>query len=224
MKAQLAIDKLIVALHTQAVYAPGLVLPVSGGSDGALAFWLGAKAFPGRMIGLHFGDNLRGREWFESLGQIDYLSLPDSEIGAEELRWASTLSYCRTRNFFWPVGSRNRTEDALRTYSRSSTVATILPIVGVFKSDVIKLCEHIGVPAEIIASSRRPDPPCGRPTELADIGIERIDIFVRCHLGLDPIERMSKLSEPEIVYLTQLCGETAFKAQIPHRGPNVELD
>ena len=40
------------------------------------------------------------------------------------------------------------------------------------------LCKAAGVPNEVIASSRRADPKCGRPRTMAAIPFERVDRFL----------------------------------------------
>lgn len=219
------IDRLIDWIRSAAAPADGLTVPVSGGSDGALALWLCARAYPGKTRALHLGDRLRARPWFESIAPLKVVPLPtvpvapgDPEINAEAMRWAIVASHAVSND--WPVGTRNRTEEVLRTYSRASQIATFLPIVGVWKSDVMKLCSHIGVPAEILASSRKPDPICGRPRELADIGIEKIDAFLKAAIG-EATPGSEELSEEERSYLERLYASTSFKASLPHRGPAI---
>lgn len=53
----------------------GLLVPVSGGTDSALSFWVCNKARPGEVLGVHTaeedGEGLRAKEWFESVGPIE---------------------------------------------------------------------------------------------------------------------------------------------------------
>lgn len=211
----LALQKLLDWIKLTAAHSKGLAVPVSGGSDGALALWLCAQACPGKTRAIHLGNRLRARAWFESIAPVDVLELPLQSIDAEALRWAIIADYS-LKHGFWPVGTRNRTEELLRTYSRSSLISTFMPIVGLWKSDVLKLCAYIKVPDEVLASSRRADPACGRPQELADIGIERIDAFLKAKLGLIPD---AGLDADELAYLESLYRANEFKATLPHRGP-----
>jgi len=215
------LDALIHRIRISARTARGLAIPVSGGSDGALCFWLCVKAFPEKTRAIHFGSSLRARTWFEQTGRVEYLELPQSNWDQEALRWAGVASYCLEHDC-WPVGSRNRTEEILRTYSRPSVLATMLPICGLWKTSVMRLCEHIGVPEEILASSRQADPVCGRPEELSAIGIERVDNFLRAKLGL-PTTASSPLNELERRYLEDLIQFNEFKAFLPHQGALINI-
>lgn len=219
---QTAIDTLLGTLSAQIAPANGLAAPVSGGSDGALCLWLCMQVAPKKTRGIHYGNSLCEPEWFHQLGRIDYFHAPPHGIEAEAFRWALTANYC-LREDCWPVGSRNRSEDILLTYSRPSIIATVLPIVGVWKSDVMRLCKYIGVPESILASSREPDPACGRPKELTDIGLERIDTFLKVRTGLLGSETLDGFSELEIKYLDSLLKLNEFKLALPHRGPFVSV-
>ena len=215
------ISRLLDHVRVTAADASGLGIQISGGSDGALVFWLCREVYPGKTLGVHFGNRLRARSWFEHCGPVRYLDAPPICSDAEALRWALTASLCLDENR-WPVGSRNRTEDILRSYSRSSIIATYLPIVGLWKSEVMSLCKYIGVPDEVLTSSRRADPECGRPIELADIGIERIDQFLKVELGLVDPRCLEAYGAHELAYLRELLKLNHFKAGLPHRGPTLD--
>src|SRR3989338_9916863 len=134
---------LINSISAASFEARELVVPVSGGSDSALNFWLCCQAFArrvggGKVVGVHAGTNLRARNWFELVGPIQYVATPGEYAEREEMRWARFLSMSLERHA-WLVGSRNRTEDMLGTYSLASRVATYLPLVNVWKTEVIDL-------------------------------------------------------------------------------------
>ncbi|MEY4744602.1 MAG: Caulobacter phage CcrColossus [Candidatus Parcubacteria bacterium] len=211
------IEALVDAIRDDAADAVGLLVPVSGGSDSALAFWLCTQAFPEKTVAVHAGRALRGRPWFERTGRIEFTDVPGGDGEREEMRWARFLAMGLSRRA-WLVGSRNRTEDALGTYSLASRVATFLPVVGVWKSDVQRLCAQVGVPAEIIASSLKADPECGRPAELAEIPFGLIETFLRVRSGALPHEALSALSAPQIAYLDGILRRNAFKSRLPIRG------
>lgn len=213
MEPQARIDALVEWIREKAAIARGLLVPVSGGSDSALAFWLCARAFPDRTLAVHAGTptTLRCRYWFSSIGSIGFETV-SNEYRDEEARWARFLSDSLERGW-WLVGCRNRTEDALGTYSLASRAATFLPIVGVWKSDVMRMCEALGVPEEIMASSRRADPDCGRPEEMAEIPFELIDAFLTGDA--------SGLTDAQRAYLTQVVERNAFKRTLPIRGPQL---
>ena len=212
------IRTLIEWIREAAAPAQGLLVPISGGSDSALAFWLCTRAFPDKTVGIHAGTTttLRCWDWFASHGSIGFEDISGRYVD-EEMRWARFLSDSLERGW-WLVGCRNRTEDELGTYSLASRVATFLPIVGVYKTDVMRMCGSVGVPEEIMASSRRADPDCGRPAELAEIPFEGIDAFL--DPSRDP-ETFRALVPAQRAYLQGVLDRNAFKAKLPIRGPNL---
>jgi NH3-dependent NAD+ synthetase len=205
--------------HT-AAQAHGLLVPISGGSDSALCFWLCTEALPDRTLGVHAGPDLRCRSWFESRGRVEIIPPPGATTAREREvhRWAVMLSLGLTQ-LRWLVGSRNRTEEVFGTYSLASRLATVLPLAGVWKSEVVELCSHAGVPEEIVASSRRADPDCGRPAEMAEIPLERIDCFVRVKAGELPVEALSALTPAQVEYLEAIYRYNQFKKLLPLRCP-----
>lgn len=211
-----ACQALIDGIRETAAGAAELLVPVSGGSDSALCFWLCCQALPGRTVAVHAGDALREERWFRAVGRLELTHAPGGHEEREEMRWARFLGLALARRA-WLVGSRNRTEDLLGTYSLASRVATYLPIVGVWKSQVQRLCEEVGVPAAIVASSRRADPDCGRPKELAEIPFEGIEALLRARLGEAPSP--APLSREHTEYLDGIIARNAFKARLPLRGP-----
>lgn len=194
----------------------GVIIPVSGGSDSALAFWLYATVLPEKTVGVYFGDALRAREWFERTGTMRYLATPASG-NPEVARFATVLEIALAENRIL-VGTRNRTEDILGTYSTISRVASQQPLMGLFKSEVLALCEQVGVPAEIIASSREADPECGRPEALARIPFDAVDEFAKEKVGLAPNDTAS-LASDQRAYLEALYTRNQFKQQFPLTGP-----
>lgn len=201
-----------------AAKAQALYVPVSGGTDSALVFWLCSQAYPAKTVAVHAGKDLRERAWFESVGKVEFVDVPGEHTEREEMRWARFLARARDRSA-WLVGSRNRTEDLLGTYSLSSRTATYLPLVGVWKSDVLKLCAEIGVPEGVIASSLRADPDCGRPDELAAISYQAIEAFLRTRIGEAPRADDPALSPEQVEYLEKIFTQNAFKPGLPTRGP-----
>jgi NH3-dependent NAD+ synthetase len=202
----------------------GVVVSVSGGSDSALCFWLCAKALPpGRAIAVHFGDHLRCQPWFEALGPVHLLPAPAGVAGkdAEALRWAAALSHARTMRG-WLVGSRNRTEEVLGTYSLASRLATCLPLAGLWKSDVMALCAEpaVAVPTEIMESSQRADPACERPREIADIPFADVDRLLQVELSERPPTDLATLSPACITYLGGVLQRNRFKRDLPLKPPH----
>ena len=100
----------------------------------------------------------------------------------------------------------------------ASRLATFFPIVGLWKSEVMRLCAQVGVPSEIMASSRQADPACGRPVEIAEIPLETIDAYLKFKLGL----RTNRgITLAQIEYLDGIYDYNRFKSNLPIRGPVV---
>jgi NH3-dependent NAD+ synthetase len=209
--------ELIDSIRTTAASAGTLLVPVSGGSDSALCFFLCAKAFPEKAVAVHAGTSIRAEKWFRSVGPLEFSVPPGDHGEREEMRWGRFLALSLARRA-WLVGSRNRTEDELGTYSLASRVATYLPIVGVWKSEVQRLCEEVGVPDEIIASSRRADPDCGRPPELAEIPFESIERYLQAGEGASAASM--QLTDGQRAYLASIKDRNSFKRSLPLRGPS----
>ena len=197
-----------------------MLVPISGGSDSALCFWLCNQVYPDRTLGVHFGNALPCRSWFESRGRFEMLSPPDGSTSRQrELhRWAMLLDK-GLLELRWLVGSRNRTEEEFGTYSLASRLATFLPLAGLWKSEVLQLCDEIGVPQTITDSSRKADPECGRSQEMAEVPLEAIDLFLQAKLGARPADMLSNLSAEQVHYLEGIYQYNQFKKMLPMRGP-----
>ncbi|MGB4767678.1 MAG: hypothetical protein WBP22_00305 [Candidatus Saccharimonas sp.] len=196
-----------------------VLVPVSGGSDSAFCFWLCNQALPGRVRGMYFGTSLRCSEWFESVGTVDYIQTDLSTNNPEVTRWAYCLERALRDNLVL-VGSHTKTERLLGTYSNASRLAMTLPLAGVWKSDCVRFCEHIGIPDEIINSSRRADIDCGRTEEYAALTFDEVDDFLRQKLGETPT---SPINQTNVEYLEKLYLSHAAKRAFPLLGPEPAL-
>jgi NH3-dependent NAD+ synthetase len=196
----------------------GALIPVSGGSDSALAFYLYSATLPERTVGIYFGDHLRAKTWFETTGTMRLLEKP-LHGNPEVERWATLLEASIAEHRVL-IGTRNRTEDILGTYSAASRLAAHQPLAGLFKSDVLALCEYVGVPQEIIDSSKEADPECGRPEELARIPFEAADLFAKEKIGL-VAPQTAPLDDAQRAYLEALYIRNHFKKELPLLGPEV---
>lgn len=200
--------------------ANGVLVPVSGGSDSALIFWLFNQACPEKTLGVFSGSKLRSREWFESVGTIRRIPAPRGKEDKEARRWATFSSIAIAENR-WMVGSRNRSEQVMGNFSLSSRIATFLPLAGVWKSDVMELCSIAGVPKAITDSSRRADPDCGRPKELAEIPLELIDVFLKAKQSGVKRNQLKALTRPQIDYLERVYAVNQFRRHLPVVGPEI---
>ncbi len=212
------LKRLSTSIRRRAELAHRLLVPISGGTDSGLLHWLCNQALPGRVISVYVGSELRCRSWLESVGPVMIVPEIAGFSDKEAMRWAYFAQHARQENA-WLVGARNWTEDKLGTYSLMSRVATYLPIVGVPKSVVMQLCTEIGVPEEMTASSRKADPDCGRPQELADVPLEIIDEYLFLKLGKLPAGYRASVTPEQVCYLDKIYNYTRFKENIPIRGP-----
>ncbi len=222
-KSKRIITKIVSWIRSYVPEEYGLLIPISGGSDSALCFWLCNQALPNKTVGVYSGTDLRERKWFESVGRVRFVEPPPASVNAEIFRWAKFLEICyqEKRILF---GTRNQTEELLGTYSLASRLATVLPLNGVWKSEVLKCCELIGIPAAITDSSRRADPDCGRPQEMAEIPIEVIERFLKAKEKKGDQEKPVKLvgvAKEQLVYLEKIYSRNYYKLCLPDSGPRI---
>lgn len=193
----------------------GILVPISGGSDSALCFWLYNQVFPERTVGVYFGTNLRAEAWFKSVGQVRIIEpLPDHLNDPELLRWACFVKFCLDEKRVL-IGPRNKTEHVFGTFSHASRAAFHLPLAGLWKSEILEMCEAIGVPSEIIASSRAADPVCGRTLEYVAIPFDLIDAFLQEKIGESMMRSTSELSVSQRAYLEGLYAKNSYKRELP---------
>lgn len=210
MGAQATIDGLLDWIQAVTPADAKVLIPVSGGSDSALCFWLYNKALPGRVEGIYIGTDLRAKQWFEQHGNVRYASLAMAGPNPEIERWAHFLTLSVQENLIL-VGSRNRTEDTLGTFSHASKVCSQLPLAGLWKSQVMELCAYVGVPEEILASSQRADPKCGRPQRMADIPFQTVDAFLQAKSPFPG-------SPDQLAHLETVFARSSYKRDLPYRG------
>ncbi|MDP1719373.1 MAG: hypothetical protein Q8L24_03045 [bacterium] len=217
-KQKLILKKIISWIRIKVPEPLGVIVPVSGGSDSALCWWLCNQALSGKTLGVFSGKGLRREDWFRKHGELRFIETPVLGKNPEIARWSEFLEIS-VREKRVLIGTRNRTEDMLGTYSLASRIATVLPLAGIWKSDVIDLCRSIGVPKEIINSSRRADPVCGRPAGLADIPLELIDGFLKAKEGEEKRPLCGELTQPQRDYLEEIYSANRFKISLPEKGP-----
>lgn len=83
---------------------------------------------------------------------------------------------------FWLVGTRNRTEAALFNYSMASVIASVQPIVGLWKSDILDLSAYLDVPRVAIDRSCEVDCICGRQA-LPARHVRELDLILKARAG-----------------------------------------
>lgn len=230
--------------------APGLVVALSGGTDSILSFLVCAKAFqdlgrPQDVSAIHYGAPFPPPDKTpEELDRILRISPGFNRVARTILPWLQTHPYAagtcitieaarsdpqRWAGLYeraielghWIAGTRNASEAMLKTYSTISGIAGVQPILPLWKSEVLQLCEWLGVPQSAMESSRLPDCLCGRD-ELAASHIEAIDAILMTRAGtLDPAYLDRAIPMPTLRaqledYVDTRMREGAFKAMIPH--------
>lgn len=218
MDNQKTIDGLLRWLKNNIPDGHGLLVPVSGGSDSALSFWLCNQTLKDRTKGVYIGTQLRQREWFDSLGTVQ---LDDFEVtgkNPEIQRWAHFLTLSLQENRVL-TGSRNLTESTLGTFSNASRLAAILPLAGLWKSQIMELCDYVGVPTEITESSRRADPECGRPEKMSGIPFGMVDTYLQAKIGIVNKEKLGLISPVQYEYLENVYTQNSYKINLPLIGP-----
>ena len=192
-----------------------VIVPVSGGSDSALCFWLLNAALPGRVRGIYCGDELRCGDWFDGIGTVEHTPIEINGHNPEVARWAYFLERALRDNAVL-IGSHTKTERLLGTYSNASRAAMVQPLGETWKSDCIDLCRVVGITEEIIASSKRPDAACGRPEAYAALEFSEIDDFLRLKIGEQPLSEVSSKTQ---AYLEEIYTSSAAKRHFPLLGP-----
>ncbi len=95
-------------------------------------------------------------------------SIPHSD---DNIRWGHLFSRAiRETNarqgmlnkHYFPVGTRNATEQVLGNYSQISKNVSLFPIIDIYKTEVLEICSYLGVPQIAIDKSREIDCDCGR--------------------------------------------------------------
>ncbi len=218
MDKQKTIDGLLDWMHHTLPQDNGLLLPISGGSDSALCFWLCNQDFGKLTKGIFIGTQLRCKEWFMPVGDVMFSEIANDGKNPEVQRWAHFLGVALNENRVL-IGSRNFTETTLGTFSNASRVAAFLPLAGLWKSEVMELCEYVGIPDEILESSRRADPECGRPEKLADIPFEAVDVFLQSKLGISSNNQEYEPTQEQYEYLEKVFTQNAYKSRLPLTGP-----
>jgi NH3-dependent NAD+ synthetase len=220
---RLALDNLTEWVESNTPENCGLILPVSGGSDSALAAYICGQAVGDRAVGVFFGESLRRQDWFSQQMEVMVTSLDANKLDPEAARWAHIVTQAVNEQRVI-VGTRNKTEDVLGAYSTASKIAAMLPLLGVWKTDVIKLCHYVGVPTEITASSRQADADCGRPDELAALSLEQVDNFLKIKIGHLSSAAEIDIAPPEKAYLESFFLKNNFKKRLPYIGPEIVIN
>ena len=196
----------------------GLVLGLTG-TDSGLAFCVcaeGAKLAgldKSKVVGIHYGTEYPYTNWFEQRGTVLVRpELTERSLEHDIARWAQLQTYAY-ENHFILVGTRNRTEHALGTYSTASRVAGLHPIEPLWKSEVFAMCEHLALPKQLIFDSQyMADPACGK-CKIGNFANE-VDMLIMIEKGL--LHPDAAVDVPDLIKDRFPTMKRDYKARIPY--------
>ena len=204
----------------------------------ALARASGKFGTPYRLVGIHYVNPLRHPSTFQRLA-LPWLAerYPTTEIivteplggNQDQQRWADlqlrSVNFVRRtedgisitarpeKDRYWVAGTINATEHALGKHSVLANAVSMQPIRSLWKSDVMRACEALEVPQEIIDNARLPDCMCGRD-EIAAEHIELIDDILRHRF--DPRAHDPELMITLMGWISDRKREGGFRQRIPY--------
>lgn len=124
---------------------------------------------------------------------------------------------------YWVCGTRNRSEHSLFSYSNASMLASLQPLIQLWKSEVLQLSQHLGVPDLAVAKSCETDCICGRE-RLPASHPKELDLLLMVHYG-ELVPEYVKDNVPEVLsrqlgaYMNAQIEKGCFKRDIPYQPP-----
>lgn len=127
-----------------------------------------------------------------------------------------------TGTYYFPVGTRNATEQALGAYTLITGAVSFLPIVNIFKTEVIDLCRYFGVPEIAIEKSQEIDCDCGR-FEIQAYHMKELDELLMQRAGFIPTSVLVQgdryvRHDVECFFMEERV-LNEFKTRVPYRPP-----
>ena len=200
-------------------YGPKLSDEETGATDSTLCMvhefnWVAKDIFP----------------WLKQKSPESKLELDSSDgYNDDNVRWGRLFSRAvrdtdndnsLSADHYFTVGTRNATEDFLGTYSQVSKAVSIQPLIHLYKSEVLKLCEYLNVPQIAMDKSRQVDCNCGRFDTAAN-HLEEVDAYIMKSQGLlskDYIEKMpSEVKAAIMEYVLEEESRNNFRTVTPYR-------
>ena len=123
---------------------------------------------------------------------------------------------------FWVVGTRNETEQALGSYSNISTIASLQPILPLWKSEVLEICKLKDVPRVAINMSCTEDCACGRDSLLpAFYGVTDALLMIKAGIVSPQYRQQLEPKYSDVLgaieqEIDRQRGVAAFKGRIPY--------
>jgi NH3-dependent NAD+ synthetase len=171
--------------------------------------------------------------WLQEQAPEATISVDSSiDVASDQFRWADIFrrsvnsaaakDSLDASEAFWVVGTRNATEDALGTYSNLSKAASLQPLIHLWKSDILSICEWLGVPRIAVEQSRQADCDCGR-YDLAAAHISEIDAILRDQAD-EPVPEIADMKRAVgtdvwqrlIAFVLEQKAFGGFKKRIPY--------
>jgi NH3-dependent NAD+ synthetase len=221
--------------------APGVIIGVSG-TDSLLTFLICAEAckrlgMPERIIGIHYGEkdapfSQKVLPWLkQQVPEADIKVIDSFGERRDGLRWGDMMDRSImdvTTGGFWPkgknywvVGTQNATEQELRSYSNISRAVSLQPIMGLWKSEVLRLCSHLKMPDMVITASGFAVCGCGNPDmDIIKMQPKLVDAILMTRKGLISPDYLEKQFRPEDVHDAEGAIDritAKFKDNIPYR-------
>jgi len=227
--------------------ADGIVFGLSGGIDSVLVAYLAAKTFGKKALALVMPDSTvsPSSETGDALKVIGELGLdyklididvihkiysnhlePDERaLGNLRARIRSNIIYyyANLKNYL-VLGTSNKSEYLIGYFTKfGDGSADILPIVQLYKTQVRKFAEFLGVPNNIITKRSSPNLWKGHDAE-EEIGIsyEKIDVILNClvdeNMPFGAFVRATEgIPEKYIEKIYQMCQNTKHKRRLPEK-------
>jgi NAD+ synthase len=218
----------------------GVVVGLSGGVDSSVAVTLAVKAIgPSRVLGLVLPDSKtiphpRERKDAISLAKDLKIRYRVIEIGAAKkdlirqlppnkfaqgnlvvrLRMGILYYYAAIRHLL-VLGTSDRSELELGYFTKyGDGAADLLPLGGLYKTDVIEIGRYMQIPHRILQKKSSPNLWKGQTAE-AEIGLsyEEIDLILR-HLKTNP-PQLKKFSPEKVQKVIRLVEQNRHKRSLP---------
>lgn len=130
--------------------------------------------------------------WLKQQAPQAKLEIDHSEgFDNDHIRWGRLFSRAvaniaqnqsLANDHYFTLGTRNATEDYLGTYSQISKAVSMQPLIHIYKSEVLQICEALGVPQIALDKSREVDCDCGRFDTAAHY-LEEVDAYIMKRKG-----------------------------------------
>lgn len=168
--------------------------------------------------------------WLKETAPDARYALDDSiEFSDDNKRWGNIfsraisdteLNHGMLGKYRLVAGTRNRTEAVLGTYTLLSRTPSLQPVEHLYKTQILDICAHLGVPDIAIRKSREVDCDCGR-FEVQANHLDELDHYIMAQQGeidplhLDSIDR-DVLSAVRNFYIEER-ENNAFREKVPYR-------